>query len=615
MSSSSYAAKVKAWHENCSRNHPTCNKTLSQLQQVDADNAQLPKRCIQISGDSLESITIKLCETEGRLGKYITLSHRWNDFTTEAKTLRENYDCRLGICTHKPCNSPSFSPLITETASFAWQLGVRYLWIDSICIVQDDTQDWNQEALKMSDYYQNAWLTIAATATNSEGGLPKDVEVKDLPQIARLPYRNREGGHEGYFYLQCAGKTALVKEYTDHISESMLLRRGWVYQEWLLSRRILAMSGSCSGFFLQCQNGEPETVAGDVVMLGWREINNRLKNQTDKSFKSSMGMDFSTVETIFASWEGVIQAYSSLEMTKMNEDRLLALAGVAKEYYAALQARLRQDNGLMEQDSQRYAYACGHWAGNTQGLLWEQATKGPRRRIQGIPTWSWASIATSTADDGNEETVCGVTIRWANSPHGRRMVNPRNILCSFRETVYIHVSAQDWQPNFQRPVSPSLEGDFGNLTRFAILKLHGRLVHTQIFCRFSDANDVDLAAEMTGRKPEFGRRLWRKVALEKDPDILIGWASIEHPDYQRTAALEKEGRIFALFLRRRPQMPGGWGFGNLWDFQTAFDVLFLRRVKIEGHDHCYERLGVGRMFGNEVEESFEAQQGEEVNLV
>lgn len=51
-------------------------------------------------------------------------------------------------------------------------LGIRYLWIDSLCIIQDDDVDWKEESSKMASIYQNSFLTICATAApDDEAGL------------------------------------------------------------------------------------------------------------------------------------------------------------------------------------------------------------------------------------------------------------------------------------------------------------------------------------------------------------------------------------------------------------------------------------------------------------
>ena len=178
--------------------------------------------------------------------------------------------------------------LFTHAYELSVKLGVKYVWIDSLCIVQDDAEDWKRESAKMADYYQQAWLTVAATRTRNDGGLFGEFETKDLARVTRLPYRDRNGSQKGYFYLQCPGGKAISRDYKNAVSQSELLRRGWVYQEWLLSRRILAFADY--GLFVQCETGYPQSLAGDDVKFIRDDEDGDewdTSEKPDKSFKSS----------------------------------------------------------------------------------------------------------------------------------------------------------------------------------------------------------------------------------------------------------------------------------------------------------------------------------------
>jgi len=190
-------------------------------------------------------------------GKYIILSHRWGADTETVKTLTTNYDCRTDpqkcavvtattnggsstSCVN--CKTPMLTTLFRHACEIAAKLGVSYVWIDSLCIVQDDADDWKVESAKMADYYQHAWLTIAATRTTPDaGGLFGEYETTDLARVARLPYRDRHGALMGFFYLQCTGGKAISRDFKNAISRSELLGRGWVYQEWLRKSKYLPM--------------------------------------------------------------------------------------------------------------------------------------------------------------------------------------------------------------------------------------------------------------------------------------------------------------------------------------------------------------------------------------
>lgn len=123
------------------------------------------------------------------------------------------------------------------------KLGISFLWIDSLCIIQDSTRDWSAESSKMGQIYANSWLNLAAAAAkDSTEGL---FFQRSPLQIA--PCRIKAGR---------AGFTRYVKSiYTPENADSdqmILYTRAWVFQEWLLAPRALVFSKNellweCSG--------------------------------------------------------------------------------------------------------------------------------------------------------------------------------------------------------------------------------------------------------------------------------------------------------------------------------------------------------------------------------
>jgi hypothetical protein len=107
------------------------------------------------------------------------------------------------------------------------ELGQRYLWIDSLCIIQDDLEDWATESKKMEAVFRNAYCTIAATsAEDSTKGFLKRPEEKDV----MLP----ECSH-GKVYIW----TPIVDDFDGDVTKGVLNTRAWVLQERALSRRTL----------------------------------------------------------------------------------------------------------------------------------------------------------------------------------------------------------------------------------------------------------------------------------------------------------------------------------------------------------------------------------------
>lgn len=277
-----------------------------------------------------------LRETSGENSKYIALSHRWDASTEKARTLRANYLSRATPGDESSLNDENaMSPLFRDVCVFAARLGVVFVWIDAICIVQDDPDDWRHEAVRMAGYYQFAWLTMAITSPSDKGGgLHAYPRAEDIPRVARLPYRGKDGAYQGWFYAQCMSRDALDTEYNVSVARSELQTRGWVFQEWLLSRRILSLGATT--VFLQCEGGLPTSPPGETLRP-WYESDDADDSERRVSFKRDMSLKRAGVSKILKIWQRVVEDYSGKCLTKYEQDRFVALSGVAREFRLALQ--------------------------------------------------------------------------------------------------------------------------------------------------------------------------------------------------------------------------------------------------------------------------------------
>jgi hypothetical protein len=144
-----------------------------------AVDQQLPSRCVDVTGANPV-----LRETKGETGSYIALSHRWMDATKACQTTTRN------IARKTTRGFDSLPKNFHYTIEIARKLDIRFVWIDSLCIIQegDNGQDWATEAMKMSEYYQGATLTIAAMDCGEERGLFPDQGSPFETPIVQLPF-------------------------------------------------------------------------------------------------------------------------------------------------------------------------------------------------------------------------------------------------------------------------------------------------------------------------------------------------------------------------------------------------------------------------------------------
>jgi hypothetical protein len=157
-----------------------------------------------------------------RPGKYLALSHRWGAPTQHRKfcTLTSNIeDYKKGIAIDEM--PKTFQDAIAITRS----LGVPYLWIDSLCIIQDN-EDWDHESRLMERVFSSAYATIAATCSSgTEDGFMKPRPDRQCVRI----------GRENSAYYVCEA----IDNFHDDVDQAALNKRGWVLQERALSRRTI----------------------------------------------------------------------------------------------------------------------------------------------------------------------------------------------------------------------------------------------------------------------------------------------------------------------------------------------------------------------------------------
>ncbi|KAK7961231.1 hypothetical protein PG988_012445 [Apiospora saccharicola] len=308
---------------------------------------QSPSRLLEIKD---EGAKVNLVRSTSKPVQYMALSHCWG--STRPITLTKSSLSQLEEGVETSCLPQSFQDAIWLTH----RLGVQYLWIDSLCILQDSQQDWVRESAKMRDVYENSWLTIAASrASDSEQGFLGD---QDHYESVSIPYRAGDTSGE---VMACILPIEIANNprWRVVLNEDPLTSRGWALQERYISRRTVHFSRSQVLF----END------GKVF------TQDRCKHIWFRHYNPASGVDH-------VNWYSLVEQYSARKLT-MESDKLPALAGLAA-YFAA--------HFPEGHDS---AYLAGLWRENMlAGLCWErnpERTQGTSPQSYRAPSWSWAA--------------------------------------------------------------------------------------------------------------------------------------------------------------------------------------------------------------------------------
>lgn len=203
--------------------------------------ARFPTRVIDVGKDDADRNAIHLVEVSqepAARGRYIALSHCWGTLSREERfcTYADNIAERRAHIMYDELPA-SFQDAVRVTRA----LGVRYLWIDSLCIIQEDPNDWAVEVERMEDVFTHAYCTIAASS--AESSLVGFLGRKQQRDVVRI---STSGGMPLYLAED-------VDDFRRDVEESVLSSRGWVLQERALSRRTIYFTST--QIYWECGNG------------------------------------------------------------------------------------------------------------------------------------------------------------------------------------------------------------------------------------------------------------------------------------------------------------------------------------------------------------------------
>ncbi|OTB00478.1 hypothetical protein M426DRAFT_324259 [Hypoxylon sp. CI-4A] len=379
---------AKEWVADCVASHETCNAELQEY--------KWPRRVLDIShGDMIRLVNIE----HAPLGAtYVALSYCWGQRGGNLCTYKSNLSQHLeGI----PLDS--LPQTIQDIVSVCKQLGQQYLWVDALCIIQDDTADKMAQIPQMADIYSGALLVISAAGTADvlEGCPLGSSDLQPVqPKVFELEYpQNIDAASENITskvtlaiermeHERCRRLPGhWARETFDQDSTDVLNTiedRAWTFQERFLAKRTLyigkgELSWVCaSAVQCECRKSGPDikTEDGDRVFthrytIGHVSIN-RLFSDSNK------GMD----KTYSYLWSDIVTMYSARLLTQFT-DRVAALEGLAVAFSK------RWPAVYVAKD---YAFGC--WEPYLRDLLvWYASGEPVSQHVQRglFPSWAWPS--------------------------------------------------------------------------------------------------------------------------------------------------------------------------------------------------------------------------------
>jgi hypothetical protein len=265
----------------------------------------------------------------------------------------------------------SLPQIFQDTIKIADHLGMEYLWIDALCIIQHDDSDWENESQNMDKIYSCAFLNVSATM--SFDGSESLFKERSWDSFVHPEIELKVNGLFQQYYVLDGDI------WDDEITGAPLNQRGWVFQERFLARRVLHFGERHMGW--ECRELDalemfPEGLpqASSTGSMSKSKVASTMATLTPQSGQTS---DLKFVEL----WQNLVKDYSKCKLT-YPKDKLIAFAGVAK-----FMMKARTDG-----------YAAGMWEkGSVYDLAWwrlsEDREAFPVSETSGrAPSWSWASV-------------------------------------------------------------------------------------------------------------------------------------------------------------------------------------------------------------------------------
>ncbi len=404
---------MKSWLKECELNHPYCKPNIDGL----------PKRLIRV-GSPTEPYPrlVYTQDLDPRNIRYASLSYCWgkSKTATTTKTTEVSYLDKISL--------ESLPQTIRDALTISQKLNIPYLWVDALCIVQDDEHDWQLEASKMANIYFGNTLTIAATdAEDSSGGFFACPSTTDAHESnSDLFVIGRPNESNLHLQIRLLGGTSDGKT-------SVLHTRGWTLQEMVLSHRIVQFTQS--ELHWRCRSAWwtesgmsydlSSTIYGNVPLL----------DNINLSKPSS---------TCSSTWWKWIENYSNRHLTYV-KDRIPAIVGLLNYYQ-----KLTDDVSIL-----------GLWKSTLpQDLLWMRLFSLPDSIPDSkIPTWSWLSCPAGVVFDffswsmDNSDVQDHITVNdyelcWTGEPYVSDIKSSSLVITGPVKEAFLEIAREKSNPPY-----------------------------------------------------------------------------------------------------------------------------------------------------------------------
>ena len=372
---------MRKWLDECDSNHEYCQRTRGKQPPVSFRLLDVRPE----NGNELVLVTGSECYASAdHFGRYLTLSHCWGHVqeTVAWKLIKSNlqkFNERIPL--------EILPRTFVNAVDITRRLGERYLWIDSLCILQDDAEDWATTAKEMDTIYMESYVTLISSSSSTEAGLYLKRNHLEI-QPARLDVLGSSGAKK---------QVTIWPRPQSHIElarSSPSSKRAWCLQERELSRRIIQFTKQ--DILYECPTSESsESLVRRRGFMTFSDHFEKTSSSNGTCFAMSVGLyrddtpqekpGLEETTDTYCNWYLLVEAYNARQLT-YESDKLVALSGLSRRF----SKRLRNDS----------TFLAGLWYQDLlPGLLWQCVYPGIRSNEFVAPSWSWACLTANIRFD------------------------------------------------------------------------------------------------------------------------------------------------------------------------------------------------------------------------